>query len=140
MEEIPFNLVWKDENLRRIIWEEKYMLSRERNHKIQSQLHLRQQVAFREEIAQLREELFYMKVIIVIVIMFMWFVANEASVKDRAWFGDNGIDVLKILWNVLRCFACFAWFYWTWLNATRWWWDGVVIMAVVVMINGKPLL
>ena len=54
--------------LARIIWEEKYMLSRERNHKIQSQLHLRQQVAFREEIAQLREELFYMKVIIVIVI------------------------------------------------------------------------
>lgn len=97
------------------------MLRREQKSLMETRSLLRQQVAYREEITHLRGELFNIKVMIVVVMLFVWYVGNEASVKNRAWFGDNGIDMLSISGQVVGCLATLGWFYWTYLNAERCW-------------------
>jgi len=121
----PFNFVFKDEHIRRIIWEEKYMMLRLQHLRSETSELERRETMHIQEIKILRGELWYLKITISVMWLFLYYVAREASVKDRSWFGDNGIDLTTITTRVGGCliwitFWCY-WFAWSYDNAERYW-------------------
>ena len=77
-----------------------------------------------KQIKYCEDQIFWMKIVIFQMILYLYFLTKEVSVKDRKWFGDNGVEVYPdIVFSIVSVNILLLWWYWSWDSATRWY-DG----------------
>ena len=74
-----------------------------------------------KQIKYCEDQIFWMKIVIFQMILYLYFLTKEVSVKDRKWFGDNGVQVYPdIVFSIVSVNILLLWWYWSWDSANRW--------------------
>ena len=78
------------------------------------------------QMRNLRNEIFWLKVGMLNMMLYMFFMTNEASAKSAWFYEDGSIKITDIFYKMLWSNFLLAWYYLTFLSANRWYYGEVM--------------